>query len=396
MGYNFDEIIDRRHTNATSVEGFKRNLLGDPDFPLPCPDDEVVRMWVADMEFSAPDCILKAMHARVDERIFGYTRIYEPDYYEAFSAWCRRLYGWDFPQEQLVISHGIIPALYELAGRLCREGDKLLILTPTYEPFWGAAQYNRLGCVCSDLVNTDGDYTIDFDDFARKAADPAVKVCLFCNPHNPTGRVWTKDELRRAGEICLQNGLWVVSDEIHCDLLRTGLRHTPLASLFPDSRRIVTCMAPSKTFNIAGLHFSNIIIPDEGLRSQWKTSHDGNENPLSMAAALAAYRDGYDWMMALRAYLDGNMQYLGDFLAENLPKAVYRVPQATYLAWVDLGAYTAPGTDLVKFFAAKAGVLLEAGSSFIRNSGTYVRLNVACPRSMLEEGLRRIARAVKE
>ena len=396
MGFHFDEIIDRRHTNATSVEGFKRNLLGDPNFPLPCPDDEVVRMWVADMEFAAPDCILKAMHARVDERIFGYTRIYEPDYYEAFSAWCQKLYGWSFPREQLVISHGIIPALYELTGHLCQKGDKVLIMTPTYEPFWGAAQFNHLACVCSDLLEKDGYYTIDFDDFERKAADPAVKVCLFCNPHNPSGRVWSQDELRRVGDICLRNGLWLISDEIHCDLLRTGLRHTPLASLFPDSGHIITCMAPSKTFNIAGLHFSNIIIPDEALRKKWMINHDGNENPLSMAAALAAYRDGYDWMMALRGYLDGNLVYLKEFLSENLPKAVYRVPEATYLAWVDLGAYVAPGTDLVKFFASKAGVLLEAGDSFIRNAGTFVRLNIACPRSMLEEGLRRIAKALND
>ena len=256
------------------------------------------------------------------------------------------------------------------------------IMTPTYEPFWGAAQFNHLACVCSDLLEKDGYYTIDFDDFERKAADPAVKVCLFCNPHNPSGRVWSQDELRRVGDICLRNGLWLISDEIHCDLLRTGLRHTPLASLFPDSGHIITCMAPSKTFNIAGLHFSNIIIPDEALRKKWMINHDGNENPLSMAAALAAYRDGYDWMMALRGYLDGNLVYLKEFLSENLPKAVYRVPEATYLAWVDLGAYVAPGTDLVKFFASKAGVLLEAGDSFIRNAGTFVRLNIACPRSM--------------
>ena len=396
MNYNFDEIIDRRHTNATSVEGFKRNLLGDPDFPLPCPDDEAIRLWVADMEFAAPDCILKAMHERVDRRIFGYTRIYEPDYYEAFSAWCRKLYGWSFPKEQLAISHGIIPALYELTGRLCAPGDKVLILTPSYEPFWGAAQFNHLGCVCSDLLEQDGYYTIDFDDFARKAADPAVKVCLFCSPHNPSGRIWTEEELRRVGEICLENGLWLISDEIHCDLLRSGSRHTPIAKLFPESDRIVTCMAPSKTFNIAGLHFSNIILPNEQLQRQWRVFHDGNENPMSMAAALAAYQEGYDWMMALRAYLDGNFRFMQTYLAEKLPKAVFRIPEATYLAWVDLGAYVGKDEDLVRLFASKAGVLLEAGSSFVRNSGTFVRINAACPRALLGEGLRRICEVLNE
>ncbi|MBQ3276168.1 MAG: aminotransferase class I/II-fold pyridoxal phosphate-dependent enzyme [Oscillospiraceae bacterium] len=394
MKTNFDEIIDRRNTNSTSVEGFRQYIFHDPDLKLPYRDEELIRMWIADMEFATPDCIVEGIRRRLDRRIFGYTRLFSPEYYGVFSAWTEKMYGWTFPRGDLYICGGIIPALNELVGYATDPGDKVLIFTPSYTPFKQAADFHGRECVCSDLVDRahNGYFEIDFDDFRAKAADPAVKLLIFCNPHNPTGRIWTEDELRAVGEIAMENGLLILSDEIHCDLLRSGRTHTPLAKLFPGTDRIITCMAPSKTFNTAGLHFSNIIIPNEKVRAGWHAKHNFNVNPLALAAATAAYEHGYDWLMELREYLDGNFALIRDYLAEHLPKAVFRIPEATYLGWVDIGAYLDERTEFIPLlFAQHAGVLLEGGSTmFVQNSDTYIRLNAACPRATLREGLRRI------
>ncbi|HWQ09171.1 MAG TPA: aminotransferase class I/II-fold pyridoxal phosphate-dependent enzyme, partial [Holophaga sp.] len=265
-----------------------------------------------------------------------------------------------------------------------------------YAYFKHAADHNHLELVTSDLLEADGHYTMDFDDLARKARDPKVTLCIFCNPHNPTGRVWSRDELTRFGGICLENGLRIISDEIHCDLLRNGLTHTPLAKLFPASDRIITCMAPSKTFNLAGFMFSNVIIPDDGLKAIWKARHYDMENPLSIAAAQAAYTHGDAWLRQLKDYLDANFEVTRAFLAERLPRSVFRISEATYLAWVDIKAYLPGEEDLPLFFANRAGVLLEGGDMFVANSEGHIRLNLACPRSILEEGLERMAKVLAD
>lgn len=392
MTYDFDRLIDRRHTQCISVDGLSHGEA------LPWPDDQIIRMWIADMDLAAPDCILQALHARVDHGIFGYTDIYGDDFSNAFRAWCARMYDWDFPAEQLCFSHGIVPALDDLVKMLCKPGEKVLFFTPSYGPFKGAAAQAGREYVCSDLIfGSDGRFQIDFDDFARKAADPAVTVCIFCNPHNPTGRIWTAEELRRVGEICLENGITLLSDEIHCDLLRSGRTHTPLAKLFPESKRIITCMAPSKTFNIAGLQFSTLIIPDPELRQAWQKTHSEGENPLSLAAAQAAYSDGgYDWLMALRKYLDGNFAFAKAYFAEHAPAARFTDSEATYLAWVDVSAYTGKRTDLRRLFAERAGVIVNDGSMFVQNADGFLRLNLASPRAVVETGLSRICQLLNE
>ena len=395
MQYNFDQIIDRRRTNSLSADGFRGFLHANTGRSFERADDDFIRMWVADMDFAVPDVILDAVRARLDRQILGYTLMYDTAYYEALTAWNEARYGWCFPREQLCISPGIVPALFDLTGLICRPGDKVLIFTPSYGPFAGAARHHGLELVCSELVRTADSFVIDFDDFARKAADPAVKLCIFCNPHNPTGRVWTREELTHVGEICLENGVYLISDEIHCDLLRSQLHHTPLAACFPDCDRIVTCTAPSKTFNIAGLMFSNIIIPNAGLRKRWCAGRESEVNPLSLAAAEAAYRDGWEWLTQLRAYLDSNFAMMREMLARELPEARFSVPEATYLAWVDVGAYVRPGTNLTALFA-DAGVVLEGGNkTFVGNAETSIRLNLACPRAVAEEGLLRICRALR-
>lgn len=392
MSWNFDRIIDRRNTQCLSIEACRGRM------DIPYSDEEIVRMWVADMDFAAPDCVLQALHARVDHGIFGYTEMFGDALPHAFAAWCERMYGWRFPQEQLCTSHGIVPALFDLIRLRCKPGEKALFFTPSYGPFKRAAVDTGHEYVCSDLVRgEDGVFRIDFDDFAAKAADPAVTVCILCNPHNPTGRIWTDDELRRIGEICLENGLLILSDEIHCDLLRSGRTHTPLAKLFPDSERIVTCMAPSKTFNIAGLQFSTIVIPDPELRAAWKKTHTEGENPFSLTAAQAAYSDGgYAWLMALREYIDGNFAFTADYFAAHAPKVRFQIPESTYLAWVDVSAYTGPQTELRRLFAERAGVIVNDGSMFVQNAEGFLRLNLACPRTIVEKGLSRICRVLNE
>ncbi len=392
MSWNFDRIIDRRNTQCLSIEACRGRM------DIPYSDEEIVRMWVADMDFAAPDCVLQALHARVDHGIFGYTEMFGDALPHAFAAWCERMYGWRFPQEQLCTSHGIVPALFDLIRLRCKPGEKALFFTPSYGPFRRAAVDTGHEYVCSDLIRgEDGVFRIDFDDFAAKAADPAVTVCILCNPHNPTGRIWTDDELRRIGEICLENGLLILSDEIHCDLLRSGRTHTPLAKLFPDSERIVTCMAPSKTFNIAGLQFSTIVIPDPELRAAWKKTHTEGENPFSLTAAQAAYSDGgYAWLMALREYIDGNFAFTADYFAAHAPKVRFQIPESTYLAWVDVSAYTGPQTELRRLFAERAGVIVNDGSMFVQNAEGFLRLNLACPRAIVEKGLSRICRVLNE
>lgn len=391
MNYNFDEIIERKGTNAMNTDGFREYIFHAPQtMKFPYADDEFIRMWVADMEFATPPEVVQAIKDRADKRIFGYTKVFDPEYYKAFSAWTEKLYGWTFPKEHLVTSNGIIPALYELAEYICKPDEKVLILTPSYAYFKYAADYNGIETVCSDLLENDGHYTMDFEDISRKAMDEKVSLCIFCNPHNPTGRVWSEEELKKVGQICLENGLFIISDEIHCDLLRTGLTHIPMAKLFPETDRIITCMAPSKTFNMAGLMFSNIIIPNDGLREIWKQRHYSFDNPLSIAAAQAAYLHGEAWLRQLKEYLDSNFEFTRQYLAEHLPKAVFRIPEATYLAWVNISPYVSKDVELPLYFANNAGVLLEGGNMFVANSDGYIRLNLACPRVMLAEGLKRI------
>ncbi len=393
--YNFNEIIDRKSTNAMNTDGFRDYIFhADESMVFPYRDEEFIRMWVADMEFATPDVVIDCIQERLDKRIFGYTRVFDKAYYEAFSAWCQRRYGWNFEKKHLVMSNGIIPALYELVDYICRPDEKVLFLTPSYAYFKYAADFNSRECFCSNLVNNDGYYTVDFEDLEKKAADKKTTLFILCNPHNPTGRVWREEELRRMAEVVKMHNLWVISDEIHCDLIRTEQRHIPLGKVMPDYERLVTCMAPSKTFNMAGLMISNVIIRSDELRARWLSRHYNFDNPLSIAAAQAAYDKGEPWLKELQAYLDKNFAFTQSYLAAHLPKAKFRVSEATYLAWVDLSAYFEPDEHLPLFFAYKAGVLLEGGNMFVQNSDCFIRINLACPKATLEEGLRRICEAV--
>ena len=400
MRYDFDEIIDRRNTNSENVEGFRSYMFSDePDIELPVPDDELIRMWVADMEFAVAPEICESLQERIGKRIFGYTSVFDSRYYDAFSGWCRKRYGWDFPKEELVFSPGVIPALYELVELLTEPDEKVLFMAPSYGFFKHACRYSGRQFVCSDLINDGGHFRVDPDDLAAKAADPAIKLLIWCNPHNPTGRVWTESEAREVAGIIEKNELWVISDEIHCDLTRKGKRHIPMGKIMPDYSRLITCMAASKTFNLAGMLFSNIIIRDAGLRRRFVRANKLGEsvNPLSLAAYQAAYEKGGEWLDQLQDYLDANFEFAVKYIRENIPGAVCEVSQATYLLWVDMNGCGIDTSDLSKFFAKSAGVLVESGNRlFVGNAAGFVRVNLAMPRALVAEGLERMAAAVRE
>ncbi|QIB69521.1 putative C-S lyase [Aminipila butyrica] len=398
MQYNFDEIIDRKNTRSQNVEGFRSYLFRDyPEVDFPFADDEFIRMWVADMEFAVAPEICQAIKERVDQRIFGYTKIYDSEYYKALDSWCKRLYDWSFPQEELTFSQGIIPALYELVADTVAPEEKVLITTPAYGFFKHAAEFNGRELVCSGLKREGDNFTIDFEDLEKKASDSKVRLLIWCNPHNPTGRVWTEEELKKVAGIVERYDLWVISDEIHCDLIRQGKKHIPLGKIMPEYKKLVTCMAASKTFNMAGMMFSNIIIRDKGLRKLFRHNDKtvGGINPLSLAANQAAYEKGGEWLEQLKAYLDQNFDYTVNFLKENVPQVGCQVPDATYLAWVDLNRVLPDVDNLSLFFAQEAGVLLEGGDQlFVKHAKGFIRLNLAMPRSILTEGLQRIAAAI--
>ncbi len=400
MPYDFDEIIDRRNTNAVNTDGYRGGILRTaPGETLPRAEDDYVRMWVADMEFAVAPEICDAIRARVDKRIFGYTGMYDGAYVRALRGWCRELYGWDFREEELCVTPGVVYALTQLVEDLTPEGGKVLTMTPAYSQFLHACEYSGAELLRSPLVrDAAGRFGVDFADFARKAADPAVHVLLLCNPHNPTGRVWTPEELARIGRIAEENDLWIVSDEIHCDLLRVGLRHTPMGKILPEYKKLVTCMSASKTFNIAGLLLSAVLIRDGEERSRFRSRAKacGMLNPLSLCAHQAAYERGGAWLRALREYLDGNFALLDRFLKSELPEAVFSVPEATYLAWIDLRRCLPDVEDLPDFFAREAGVILEGGNAFfVDDAEGFVRLNLAMPRALVEKGLMRICGAVR-
>lgn len=350
------------------------------------------------MEFGVAPEILEAFRKRIDRRIFGYTGVFDNGYYESFKKWCKSHYDWEFPQEELCFSPGIIPALYKLTGLLCSSDNKVLFNTPAYGYFLHAAEQADLQVLLSPLhKDEDGGFSIDYEDFERKCADPHCRLVFWCNPHNLIGRVWKEKELRRVADIVKKYDLWIISDEIHCDRLRIGQMHIPMGKIMCDYPKLITCMAPTKTFNLAGLAFSNIIIRDPQLRETYRRRDMlfGMVNTLSLEAAKAAYDLGDPWLRELRVFLDGSFAYVKEFLREYLPAAVMNISEATYLAWINMADSLPKVQDLPGFFATQAGVLLEGGNGlFVGNADGYIRLNLAMPRSMIRTGMERIRDAI--
>lgn len=402
MTYDFDEIIDRKHTNALNTDGFRGYIFHDFEGKktFPFKDDEFVRMWVADMEFAMCPAIIQAIKDRADKRIIGYSQVFEPEFFQAYNSWCEKMYGWTYPKEEICFSLGIIPALYTLVDLLLGDYDYAIINTPAYGYFQHPiderhkhAIHNKLKC------DAQGNWAIDFDALEKDASNPFAKLLIWCNPQNPTGRVWTEEELRKVAAIVEKHNLWIISDEIHCDLLRQGVKHIPMAKIMPEYKKLITCTSVSKAFNMAGMMFAEIIIRDKGLRDLYigtTNAYAMNVNPLSIAAHQAAYEHGSEWLDQLKTYLDGNFQFVKDTLDRELPDITFQIPQATYLAWVNMNPYLGDVEDIPDFMANKAGVLLEGGDAlFVDNAKGYIRLNLAMPRVIVDKGLRRIVKAVK-
>lgn len=385
MKYDFDEIIERADTNSIKYGVGK---LANPLLP-----EDFIPMWIADMDFACPEQVLEAIRLRLDKKILGYSMFLNPEYYGAVAGWMKRRFDWEIDPSQLLFSPGIVPALNNLVELLTEPGDGVMIQTPVYGPFLKAIVNHGRTPVFNSLINTSGYYTMDYEDLEEKAKDPANKLILFCSPHNPSGRVWTEEELKRAADICLGNGVTIVSDEIHADLTRTGIRHIPLAKLYPDCKEIITCTSPSKTFNMAGTQLSNILVPDEALRKRITQLHDDLPSPLSIEAAQAAYTQCDDWLDSLKLYLDRNLDLVRHTLDQKLPQAVFRRPEGTYLAWIDMSGTGLVQEEIMTVTARDAGIFLEGGEQFVHDGEGFVRINCACPYSLLQKALDRFCTA---
>ena len=384
MKYDFDKTIDRRATNSYKWDSA-------PEGVLP--------MWVADMDFRTAPAIIDALQKRVAHGIFGYTRV--PDaYYDAVTSWFSRRHGWDIDREWIIYTSGVVPAVSAVIKAMTVPGDKVIVQTPVYNCFFSSIRNNGCEIVSNPLRRTADTYEMDFDALERCAADPRAKVMLLCNPHNPAGRVWTPDELTRLGNICLRNGVTVVADEIHCELVYQGFKYTPFASLSDAFlHRSVTCLSPSKAFNIAGLQIANIVAFDNDLRSRIDKAININEvcdvNPFGVAATIAAYSEGEEWLNQLVDYLHGNYEAMAEFCRRELPEFPITRLEGTYLVWMDCSSLGMPSDALEHALLDDARLWLNAGTMYGAEGEGYMRWNIACPRSVMLDGLNRFLNFVR-
>jgi cystathionine beta-lyase len=353
---------------------------------------------VADMDFACPQPVVEALVARAQHGIYGYTTPSDA-YYDAVASWMQRRQGWEVPREWMCITPGVVPALNMLVRTFVAPGEKTLIQPPVYHPFFHAIENNQAELAANPLIYENGRYRMDYADLESKAKDPAVKMAILCSPHNPVGRVWTRDELLRFGETCLANDVLVVSDEIHADLIFKGHTFTPFAGMGDEfAQHTVVCTAASKTFNLAGLHTSNIIIPNAGLRARFKKTLKSNGlggiGPFGLVALEAAYNYGDEWLDQALDYMEGNLDYLEDYVAQHIPRISLVRPEGTYLAWLDCRALGLDKWALKRLMLEEARVFLDDGFIFGPEGEGFQRINVACPRSILIEALERIKEAV--
>ncbi len=386
MRYSFDEAPDRRGSGS-----YKWDTARDP---------EVIPMWVADMDFCTAPAIIDALSRRVEHGVFGYTKV-PAEYYSACTGWFRRRHGWSFDADWVIYTSGVVPAVSAIIKAMTRPGDKVILQTPAYNCFYSSIRNN--GCELSAnmlLRDADGRYSIDFDDLERRAADPSAKVLVLCNPHNPSGRVWRRDELERVAAICLEHDVFVISDEIHCELTFDGHDYTPYGTLGDDFlRRAAICVSPSKAFNIAGLQIANIVAADEGVRAKIDRAINDNEvcdvNPFGVAATIAAYNSGEEWLDSLRGYLWDNYCFARRFFADNMPQCRVTPLEGTYLLWADVSACGESTTELCRCLEDVHKVKVSPGPDYGPGGEGFIRINLACPRARLEEGLSRIAKALR-
>ncbi|MGE5348208.1 MAG: MalY/PatB family protein [Actinomycetota bacterium] len=388
MRYNFDEAPCRENTNCLKWDK-REEVFGKTD---------VIPMWIADMDFTTPTFIIKALRERLDHEILGYS--YRPDsYFEAFINWVSELHGWEISREWIEFSPGVVPALNLCTHAYTSPGDEIIIQPPVYPPFFGAVNDHGRKLVFNPLVDTEQGFRIDFEGL-RKIITPKTRMLILSNPHNPVGRVWTLEELTELAEICHDRRIVILSDEIHSDLVLPGARHIPLASVSQKAASVtVTCMAPSKTFNLAGLSTSSMIISDPGLMEKYRKTLVGLHlhlgNIFGNVASEAAYTHGREWLEQLMNYIEGNVDLVINFCRERLPVIRPVRPEATYMIWLDCRAMERNSQELNRFFVEEAGVGMNEGSRFGPGGEGFMRMNLACPKATVVRALEQIENAIK-
>lgn len=387
MKYNFDEIVSRRHTCSYKWDS------------APSDEKEVLPLWVADMDFRTAPVIVEALERRVRHGIFGYVRV--PDaYYESVARWFVRRHGWKMETDWIIYTSGVVPAISAVIKALTVPGDGVVVQTPVYNCFFSSIRNNGCRVVPNPLIYENRTYRIDFEDLDRKTADPGVRLLLLCNPHNPAGRVWTREELVRIGEICQKNGVRVIADEIHCELVFPGHEYVPFASTGENQlRNSVTCVSPSKAFNLAGLQIASIISCDRAVRERIDRAININEvcdvNPFGVEATIAAYEGGEDWLLQLLDYLKGNYDLLCDFFKTYLPQIPVTSLEGTYLVWTDCRAFHLPSDVLQTLLLEETGLWLNSGTLYGAEGEGFLRWNIACPRVVLHDALTRFLHFVQ-
>lgn len=385
--FDFDTVINRRGTNS-----YKWDIVKEED---------VIPLWVADMDFKAAPAILEALKKRVEHGVFGYTLV--PDsYYEAIINWFARRHNWQIDRSWIIYTTGVVPAVSCAIKALTLPGEKVLIQTPDYNCFFSSIKNNGCEVAENELVRRGDSYEVDFEDFERQCADEKTTVFLLCNPHNPAGRVWTKEELERMNDICLAHGVRVISDEIHCELVMPGHRFTPFAAISDACRdNSVVLNSPTKAFNIAGLQIANIICADPAMRRRIDRAVNINEvcdvNPFGVVALQAAYNESEEWLDSLNHYIWGNYLALKEFIAKELPRLEVTRLEGTYLAWVDIKATGLTSDEAYGKLMKEGRVYVNSGTMYGRRVGEgYLRINLACPRATLLEGMKRMGGVLRQ
>ncbi len=390
MKYNFDRVVDRNNTSCLKYD-FAMKRKGRTDL-LP--------LWVADMDFALPEEILADFHKRIDHGIFGYT---DPDqeYFDALNQWFSTRHDYSIDPETVTLGCGVVYGLATGVTAFTKPGEAVMIQQPVYYPFREVIEDNDRIFVNNQLHYENGCYTVDFDDFEKKIVDNDVKVFILCNPHNPVGRVWTKDELEKMGDICQKHGVVIMDDEIHCDFIYPGHKFVSFMNLDLKYREnLVLYTSPSKTFNVAGLQPANIIIPNEKLRRLYRHSNSASGYSqgaiMGQVAVKACYTKGAAWVDELVAYITGNMEYMKDFVEKNFEKAHFVMPEGTYLTWVDFSGYGFSDEELEHIMVEEAKLWLDSGKVFGPATAQFERFNLACPRSVVEQAMKQLEKAMDQ
>lgn len=388
MNWNFDEEVARERTNCVKFD-LRKAVFGSAD---------VIPMWVADMDFRTPDFIIKALRERLSHEVMGYT-FHPREYFTSISEWLRTMHGWEVNEDWICFCPGIVPALNLCTLAYTRPGDSIVIQPPVYTPFFDAVENHGRNLIPNQLVFSEGKWRMDLDSL-RKIITPDTRMIIISNPHNPVGRSWDPEELRELAAICIENHTLILSDEIHCDLVLPGYKHTPVAKLSsPISAITVTCVAPSKTFNVAGLSTSSVVISNPVLRKYFKSKidhlHIGNGNIFGTVSSVAAYSEGREWLSELLEYIEGNVNCVMDYCREFIPEIIPSRPEATYMIWLDCRKLGMTGKELNEFFVSKAGVGLNEGSSFGPGGEGFMRMNLGTTRKRIMKAMEQIRKAVE-